>query len=112
MARFIMTLIICAISAQLMFADNSRQIGRYVKEAEYYPRKADNYRREAQYYLKKAQGCERDAQLPIARKGIQIGQSIFNEKLQERWNTIGSGCAIQLMPMTEPLTICERHRIF
>lgn len=61
MARFIMTLIICAISAHILFADNGRQADRYVKEAEYYQRKADNYRREAQFYLKKAEGYERDA---------------------------------------------------
>lgn len=60
MARFIVTLIICAISANLLFADNSRQADRYVKEAEYYQKKADNYRREAQYNLKKAEGYERE----------------------------------------------------
>lgn len=61
MARFIVTLILCAISAHLLFADNSRQAERYVKEAEYYQKKADNYHREAQYYLNKAEGYERDA---------------------------------------------------
>lgn len=61
MARFIVTLIICAISANLLFADNSRQTDRYVKEAEYYQKKADNYRREAHFYLKKAEGYKREA---------------------------------------------------
>lgn len=59
--RFIVTLILCAISAQFLFADNSRQAERYVKEAEYYQKRADNYRREAQFYLKKAEAYERDA---------------------------------------------------
>lgn len=61
MMRFLVTLILCAISAQFIFADDSRQVERYMKEAEYYQKKADNYRREAQYYLKKAEGYERDA---------------------------------------------------
>lgn len=61
MLRFVVTLILCALSAQFIFADDSRQAERYVKEAEYYQKKADDYRREAQYYLKKAEGYERDA---------------------------------------------------
>lgn len=61
MLKFVVTLILCAISAQFIFADDSRQAERYVKEAEYYQKKADNYRREAQYYLKKAEGYEREA---------------------------------------------------
>lgn len=68
MARFFVTLILCAISAQLIFADNSRQAERYVKEAEYYQRKADNYRREAQYQLKRAERYEREAAC-LAKKG-------------------------------------------
>lgn len=61
MLKFIVTLILCIMSTQLIFADDSRQAERYVKEAEYYQKKADNYRREAQNYLKKAEGYERDA---------------------------------------------------
>lgn len=61
MLRFVVILILCAMSAQFIFADDTRQPERYVKEAEYYQKKADNYRREAQYYLKKAEGYERDA---------------------------------------------------
>lgn len=61
MMRFIVTLILCMMSAQLIFADDSRQAERYVKEAEYYQKKADGYRREAQYYLKKAEGYQKEA---------------------------------------------------
>ena len=61
MLRFIATLILCVMSAQLIFADDSRQADRYVKEAEYYQKKADGYRREAQYYLKKAEGYQKEA---------------------------------------------------
>ena len=34
---------------------------RYIREAEYYQKKADGYRREAAYFLKKAEGYEREA---------------------------------------------------
>jgi len=60
MLRFIVTLILCAMTAQFIFADDNNQAERYVKEAEYYQKKAVNYRREAQYYLKKADGYERE----------------------------------------------------
>jgi len=63
-------LILCAVSAQYIFADDSRQAERCVKEAEYYQRKAENYRREAQYYLKKAEGYERDASYYTKRGNI------------------------------------------
>lgn len=61
MFRFLVTLILCSLTAQFVFADDSRQAERYVKEAEYYQKKADGYRREARYYLKKAEGYEREA---------------------------------------------------
>ncbi len=60
MLRFVVALILCVMSAQFIFADDSHQVELYVKEAEYYQKKADNYRREAQYYLKKAEGYERN----------------------------------------------------
>ncbi len=59
-ARFIITLILCTLSAHILFADNGKQVDCYIKEAEYYQRKADNYRREVQYDLKKAERYERD----------------------------------------------------
>lgn len=68
MLRFIITLILCSITAQFVFADDSSQAERYVKEAEYYQKKADGYRREAQYYLKKAEDYEREAAY-YTRKG-------------------------------------------
>lgn len=47
-----MTLILGAISAQFLFADISRQIEGYIKEAEYsQDKKANNYCHELQYYL-------------------------------------------------------------
>ncbi len=61
MIRFLVSLILCSLTAQFVFADDSRQAERYVKEAEYYQKKADGYRREARYYLKKAEGYEREA---------------------------------------------------
>ncbi len=61
MFRFLVSLILCSLTAQFVFADDSRQAERYVKEAEYYQKKADGYRREARYYLKKAEGYEREA---------------------------------------------------
>ncbi len=111
MARFIVTLILCTLSAHLLFADYCWQADCYIKEAEYYQRKADNYRREAQYYLKKADGYERDA-ASIQRQEIPVGQMIFNEKRQEQWTITRSGCVMQRMLTKKLLTICERHRIF
>ncbi len=61
MFRFLFILILCSLTAQFVFADDGRQVERYVKEAEYYQKKADGYRREARYYLKKAEGYEREA---------------------------------------------------
>ncbi len=61
MFRFLVSLILCSMAAQFVFADDSRQAERYVKEAEYYQKKADGYRREARYYMKKAEGYEREA---------------------------------------------------
>lgn len=61
MLRLVVTLIFCSVSFLFVFADDSRQAKRYVKEAEYYQKKADGYRREAQYYLKKAEDYERKA---------------------------------------------------
>ncbi len=40
------------------FADDA---ARYIREAEYYQKKADSYRREAAYYLKKAESYQREA---------------------------------------------------
>lgn len=61
MLRILVSLFLCAIAVQLVYADDSSQAERYVKEAEYYQKKADSYRREAQYYLKKAEEYEREA---------------------------------------------------
>lgn len=68
MLKFIVTLILCAICAQFIFADDSRQAERYVKEAEYYQKKADGHRHEAQYYLKKAESYQKEAAY-YTRKG-------------------------------------------
>ncbi len=68
MARFFVTLILCAISAQLLFADNSWQTDRYIKETEYYQRKAESHRKEAAYHLKKAESYQREAAY-YTRKG-------------------------------------------
>lgn len=61
MLRNVVTLILCALSAQFIFAHDCHQAERYVKEAECYQKKADNYRREAQFYLKKAEGYQKEA---------------------------------------------------
>lgn len=53
-------MIMALVFALPMYAD-SNEADRYVREAEYYQKKAESYRREAQYYLKKAEGYEREA---------------------------------------------------
>ena len=50
------TLLLMLLCAVGMFATD------YLREAEYYQRKAESYRREAEYYQKKAQGYEREAE--------------------------------------------------
>lgn len=52
---FIMLVIICPLYAGYDASDS------YVREAEYYQKKADGYRREATYYLKKAENYQREA---------------------------------------------------
>lgn len=47
---------------------NTTQAKQYMKEAEYYQKRADGCRREAQYYLKKAEGYQHEAAY-YTRKG-------------------------------------------
>lgn len=47
---------------------NTTQAKQYMKEAEYYKKRADGCRREAQYYLKKAEGYQHEAAY-YTRKG-------------------------------------------
>ncbi|MCM1141563.1 MAG: hypothetical protein NC453_23575 [Muribaculum sp.] len=68
MLRLFVTLMLCVMSVQFIFADDCRQADHYVKEAEYYQKKADGYRREAQYYLKRAEGYQKEAAY-CTRKG-------------------------------------------
>lgn len=42
-------------------ASSDSQAGRYVREAQYYQKKADNHRKEAAYHLKKAESYQREA---------------------------------------------------
>lgn len=58
MTRFIIAFLLCILSVNIVYADD---VERFVREAEYYQKKADGYRREAAYYMKKAEGYQRDA---------------------------------------------------
>ena len=46
MTRFVIAFILGILSFQVVYADDAN---RYVREAEYYQKKADGYRREAAY---------------------------------------------------------------
>lgn len=58
MIRFVITFILGVLSFQAVYADD---VDRYIREAEYYQKKADSYRREAAYHLKKAESYQREA---------------------------------------------------
>lgn len=58
MMRLVIAFILGVLSFQIVYADDT---DKYVREAEYYQKKADGYRREAAYCLKKAEGYQREA---------------------------------------------------
>lgn len=58
MTRFVIAFILGILSFQVVYADD---VDHYIREAEYYQKKADGYRREAAYYLKKAESYQREA---------------------------------------------------
>jgi len=80
--RLVVTLILCSVPFLFVFADDSRQAERYVKEAEYYQKKADGYRLEAHYYLKQADGYEREAAY-YTRKGKTDRAKYYQRKASQ-----------------------------
>lgn len=58
MARIVIVFILVLLSLQSRYADDT---DRYIREAEYYQKKADGYRRNAACFLKKAERYQREA---------------------------------------------------
>ena len=82
MIRFVIAFMLGLLSFQVVYADD---IDRYVREAEYYLKKADGHRREAAYYLKKAERYQHEAAY-YTKKGKTDQAKSFQRKLTRAMN--------------------------
>ncbi len=72
-------IILLLFALTLPVSAGSDDADRFVREAEYYHKKADGYRREAAYYLKKAEQYERDAAY-YTKKGKTVTAKSYQRK--------------------------------
>lgn len=84
--RSLIVLILLALTVP-MYAGRD-DADRYIREAEYYQKKADGYRREAAYYLRKAEQYERDAAY-YTKKGKLILQKATGTRQKGQWIATG-----------------------
>ena len=61
MTRLLFFIILSLFPIQYVMASSDSQADRYVREAQYYQKKAESYRKEAAYHLKKAESYQREA---------------------------------------------------
>lgn len=84
--RYILLILLSVLTVQYVMASSDSQPDRYVREAQYYQRKAEKHRKEAAYHLKKAESYQREAAY-YTKKGKADTAKSYQRKAEQEMDT-------------------------